>query len=225
MLIDEAKKILAGDVTTISSEVLQEAAKIILSELVKAEEKISELEKKIAIGCIEDLPGEVWKDIEIFKDYQISNCGRLRSHKKGNEWRLLRPFINNDGYVAFQFTGNGKSKKLYMHRLVALAFIPNPENLPMVEHIDNDKTNCHVDNLRWATYSENNYHAYRDGLKKPPRGMKSPKAKLTDDEVRWIRKNYIPRDKKFGTRALARKFNVSSRSIQAILSRKTWTHI
>ena len=136
MLVDEAKKIFVGDVATISPEILQEAAKIILSELCKAEEKIYELEKKL----IGNLPGEIWKDIEGYAGfYQVSNKGRIKSFRNQTE-RIIGGGINVDGYPVVRLgLENKKSVVIVIHRLVAKAFIDNPKNLPVVNHKDGNK--------------------------------------------------------------------------------------
>ena len=101
---------------------------------------------------------------EVFVDipdthYQIGSCGNIRNKNNG---RINVPFDRNrTGYVrAILFDGNGGKKRYFVHRLVAQAFIPNPENKPQVNHIDGDKTNNCVENLEWATRSENMKHAY-----------------------------------------------------------------
>jgi hypothetical protein len=93
-----------------------------------------------------------WKTIENYPKYQISDCGLLMN-SRGN---ILKPGKNCDGYLHVDLYKNGKRKTCKIHRLVAQAFIPNPENKPQVDHIDRDPSNNHVDNLRWATSSENN---------------------------------------------------------------------
>lgn len=101
---------------------------------------------------------------EIFRDipdthYQIGSCGNIRNKYNG---RIKVPFDRNKtGYIrAILFSGNGSKKRYFVHRLVAQAFIPNPENKQYVNHIDGDKTNNCVENLEWVTASENMQHAY-----------------------------------------------------------------
>lgn len=77
--------------------------------------------------------------------------------------KILSPYITNKGYYSIDLHCNGQSSKHLVHRLVASTFIPNPENLPIVMHLDNDRLNCNVSNLKWGTYSENNKQAVRDG--------------------------------------------------------------
>lgn len=105
---------------------------------------------------------EIWKPVPIkmFKDYEISNTGKVR--RNGRERRL---FNNPSGYPAVNLYNHCKHKTIAIHRLVALAFIPTPDNKLDVNHIDGNKTNNNVDNLEWCTRSENLKHAYKIGLK------------------------------------------------------------
>ncbi len=105
---------------------------------------------------------EKWKKIDGFDKYYVSNRGRVKNKKTG---RVLKPCVSSWGYLRHTLSLNGVTSVVRVHRLMALAFIPNPENKPTVNHIDGNKTNNSLDNLEWATYSENNFHAYRIGLK------------------------------------------------------------
>ena len=95
-------------------------------------------------------PVEVWKRIEGCPDYEISSFGRIKSFK-WNRTKIFSPCLGSNGY--YTFTINYKCYRI--HRLIAEMFIPNPENKPFVDHIDRNKTNNRIDNLRWATPKEN----------------------------------------------------------------------
>ena len=97
---------------------------------------------------------EIWKDIAGYEGlYQISNIGMIKSLCNGKE-RILKAGNNGLGYMFVYLCNDGKKKMYYIHRLLAEAFIPNPDNLPTVDHIDRNRTNNTVENLRWATQKE-----------------------------------------------------------------------
>ncbi len=108
---------------------------------------------------------EIWKDIEDYEGiYQISNLGKLKSFK-GSKEMILNPGIKSTGYVATTLCKQS-TKYVRIHRLVANAFIPNPENKPCINHKNGIKHDNRAENLEWCTYSENMLHAYKTGLKK-----------------------------------------------------------
>lgn len=116
---------------------------------------------------------EQWKDIVMEKNgevfdytglYQVSNLGRVRSCGTG---RILKPKINNKGYLFVGLCKSGKAKQFLVHRIVATAFIPNPENLPVVNHRDYNRQNDCVDNLEWCTIAYNTKYSSHKWKGKP----------------------------------------------------------
>nr|DAM22720.1 MAG TPA: homing endonuclease [Caudoviricetes sp.] len=97
---------------------------------------------------------EYWKWIEGYEGlYQVSNLGRIKSYYRST--RILKKLLSTDGYEVVGLWKNKKPKRCSVHRLVAQAFIANSENLPEVNHIDEDKTNNFVENLEWCTHEYN----------------------------------------------------------------------
>lgn len=171
-----------------------------------------------------DITGEIWRDIEGYEGlYQVSNLGRVRSLKATHP-RVLKLKSEKDGYLVASLYKKGV-KYPVVHRLVAKAFIPNPENKCTVNHIDGDKKNNRVENLEWATHKENLEHALETGLRPPIAGTHSHFAKLNEDEVRYIRSHYKKSCKEYGARALARKFNISQESVVRIVKRQTYRNV
>ncbi len=93
--------------------------------------------------------------------YKISPNGEIFSEYSK---RLLKPYVASDGYLRVNLCKDKKVKITMLHRIVAETFIPNPNNLPVVNHIDGNKANANAKNLEWATFSENSYHAFATGL-------------------------------------------------------------
>lgn len=106
---------------------------------------------------------EVWKDVVGYEGlYQVSNLGRVKSLKSN---QLLKPKIAKDGYVQIVLYNNNR-KTLYIHRLVASAFLDNPKDKAEVNHIDNNPSNNRLDNLEWVTHKENMEWSVKQGRKK-----------------------------------------------------------
>jgi hypothetical protein len=159
-------------------------------------------------------------------DYFVTEDGRVISSKFGKT-KELKPAITS-GYYFVNLSINKKHYSFYIHRVVAEVYHPNPNNLPQVEHLDNNKLNNHFSNLEWVTHQENMNRAKNDKLFNNVGkniGEKHGMSKLTEKDVLWIRENYIPRDKEFGGIPLGKKFNISSAVISDIISNKIWKHI
>lgn len=102
--------------------------------------------------------------------YQISNLGNIKtSRRQGSKGGLLTPSKGKNGYYVVNLVKNGKSKFFLCHRIIAEAFIPNPNNYPYINHIDGNKQNNNISNLEWCTCQHNVREAYRIGLS--PKGL------------------------------------------------------
>lgn len=161
---------------------------------------------------------EKWKVIEGFSKYLISNTGRVKNIV---ELRDLK-FYNCKGYSKIELINdNNKDKKVFVHRLVALNFIPNPSNKPQVNHIDGDKNNNNIENLEWCTASENIKHAFKEGLSL--KGEDLHNSKMTEEKVILLREMYDSGE--FLLKELAEEFNISISVAWNIAKRNTWKHI
>lgn len=174
---------------------------------------------------------ERWKPVKGFEElYEVSDVGRVMALKKTiNKGKCHRTWeehfinfaIDGSGYFRTSLAKDGVNKTVKVHRLVAEAFIPNPSNLPEVNHIDGNKQNNCVENLEWCTRSENLKHAVKIGLKRLD-GEFNPSHKLTTEQVEFIRKIYVPRHPEFGTVALGKRFNVHRKTITRIVNNQNW---
>lgn len=135
----------------------------------------------------------------------------------------LTPRPTKKGYLRIYARNNITNKRddLYIHKLVGENFIPNPNNLPEINHKHGDKNDNRKTELEWCTRKENIQHAIDTGLHKQ-KGEDNWMAKLTREEVREIREQYIPRDREFGGRALAERYGVRPSAITGIVRGKTW---
>lgn len=176
---------------------------------------------------------EIWKPIGTSQHYEVSNMGRVRSldgvimRKDGKSYtctgKILKPYKVDD-YLLITLGRDYKGHFL-VHRLVAEAFIANPENKPQVNHKDGNTINNCVDNLEWNTRIENMQHALRTGLWHPElrRGEKHPLHKLSEQEVRDIKK--LIQTKQYTQHTIAQMYNVSDAIISEIKTNRKWSHI
>ena len=187
---------------------------------------------------------EIWKSINGYEGYyEISNLGNVcsldrfvqakRCSKYFLKGKRLKASPGKIGYPVVQLFKNGKSERIYVHRLVAEHFIPKVEGKEIVNHIDGNKANNHYRNLEWVTHSENHMHAFLTGLFVPGssnkngkvQGENNYKAKLKESDVIFILENARKNGGDMTTVELAKNFNVSRTAISAILNRRNWKHI
>jgi hypothetical protein len=143
-------------------------------------------------------------------DYVITKDGKI-FNKINNH--LLKPYINNKGYQRVVIGG----KKYFVHRLVAELYVPNPENKMQVNHIDGNKQNNHYSNLEWVTNQENRNHALKNNLHFT--GSRCSWSKLNEEKVIYIRNSNLSYNE------LAKKFNVSERTIKDVKNYKSWKQL
>lgn len=136
--------------------------------------------------------------------------------------RLISQRLDRYGYPRVNLYEGTKLYTVTVHRLVAKAFVPNPNNLPEVNHIDGDKTNNNADNLEWVTSSQNQKHAFKLGLQVGNKGERNGMAKYTESDVRLVcemladgKRNKEIRDETGFSRSFIEKIKYG----------ETWTHI
>jgi len=169
---------------------------------------------------------EIFKDIEGYESYyQISNLGRVKSLKRTKKSksgviytvkeRILKQSLKvtvcgNYKYPIVNLSKNGKAKHHSVHRLIACAFIPNPENKPHVNHIDSNTQNNSIENLEWCTHKENMWHGARSTN---DHNMTIERAK----EIRNYYKNGL-----VSIKQIAAKENMTYRSVYLLVNKETW---
>lgn len=154
--------------------------------------------------------------------YQISNRGNVRSVSRlVNNRRLvgiiLKPHKHSQGYFQATLSKNGKFKRFFNHRLVAIHFIPNPNNKRCVNHKDGNKKNNYVKNLEWCNYSENMQHAFKNNLSIPHNSV------LNEKQTKEIYR--LATQTKRTSKSIAEEFGVNRETISHIKRNKTWNHL
>lgn len=175
---------------------------------------------------------EIWKDIPGYKNFQVSNRGRVFSKKRvvrsGNGERevgnkILNPTLDRYGYPEVCLRERGCPHRGLIHRLVAETFIANPDEKPEVNHKDGDKQNNFVDNLEWVTAQENTRHAHELGLINLIKGETHHWSKLSADQVVEIRRRY--KQGGITQKELGKEFGVHKECIGDIVRGRNWKHL
>lgn len=174
---------------------------------------------------------EVWKDVIGYEGlYQVSNLGRVKSlarrcktwnGERGVPEKILIGGLDTDGYKQVTLCNEGHKTTWKVHRLVCLAFLPNPENKPSINHKNAIKTDNKLENLEWSTVKENTIHAHENGLCNPRRGEDHGKSYLTKQQVIDIKYNLSH----LSNQEVGKLFNMNWKTVWCIRKGRTWKHI
>ena len=173
---------------------------------------------------------EVWKDVIGYEGiYEVNNLGIIRSverldnsgHKRKS--KILGLVADRDGYIKVHLCLQGKARYHFVHRIVATAFIDNPERLPQINHKDENKANNKVENLEWCTAKYNiNYGKRNILVSESLYGEKAHSSKITQKDVDKIRKQYESRSKENNMKKLAKQYGISESQVWRIINNKRW---
>ncbi|ELM4096003.1 HNH endonuclease [Salmonella enterica] len=164
---------------------------------------------------------------EFLENYTIYEDGKIQRTNSDNNMcapsyvgRFLTPETTKKGYQRVTLCRHGKTKRFQLHRLVALVHLPNPDNLPVVNHKDGNPQNNHVSNLEWCTYSHNLQHAYDVLHRDKQYGESRTWSKFTDEQIRYLRSLPIE-----SMKDLADEWDCSYRHLRDIHKGKYWNHV
>jgi hypothetical protein len=160
---------------------------------------------------------EYWNQISGHEWYMASDKGTAKSVKFGKK-TILTPQLCRDGYFRVTLRVKNAPKRFLIHRLVAMAFIPNPDNKPCINHKNGIKTDNRVENLEWCTYSENLKHAFANNLA-CAKGERNSQHKLTELEVTEIKGSSET------LKVLSKIYQVSEATISRVKTGKNWKHV
>lgn len=161
---------------------------------------------------------EVFRVIERFPKYSVSNFGNVMSFAKFKDGKLLHRQKESIGYLSVKLFEDNRWKTILIHRLVAETFIPNPENKKTVNHINGIKTDNRLENLEWCTFSENSIHAVKNNLVKRVYGEDCHNSKFKKDDIDKI--FYL--SKSLSARKISKIYGVCNTTISDILKQKSY---
>jgi hypothetical protein len=179
-----------------------------------------------------NMPGEIWKEVAGYEGlYEVSDLGRVRSTKRvlidkigrARRYRskILSGGVSDKGYWAIMLCKDAEQKMTLVARLVATAFIPNPDGKAEVNHKDGNKNDNSVSNLEWMTHQENSLH--RNAVLGKNVGEAVHNSTMTNTQVIEIRK--MRAETNLSCRAIGERFGVNGHAVYAAVMRRSWKHI
>lgn len=175
------------------------------------------------IGCkLEPLPNELWKAVSGTTGYYVSNMGRLlcRNWKNHGVDAFMKPAATQ-GYMRTMLKYGNKLKTIKVHRIVAQAWIPNPDNLATVDHLNFDPADNRAENLIWATHGGNARRSAAAGRFASVKGSKNPFSKLNEETVKEIRAKFYGG---MTRKQLGEEYGVAASTIKDAILRR-WKHV
>jgi hypothetical protein len=172
---------------------------------------------------------EEWKDVVGYEGiYQVSSLGRVMRVAGGHgatPGRIMKPMRDGNGYLQVSLYRDRKRARLYVHRMVAIAFLGQQPPGCEVNHKNGDRDDPRAENLEWVTRSENHRHAYRVLGREaaPSKGEAHGRSKLTRDDVKRIRMLYATGE--YLQAELGEMFGVTGATIGQVVRRETWKHV
>jgi len=173
---------------------------------------------------LNDLDNEIWKDITGYEGlYQVSNYGRVKkidsSYRNINKKRILSQTLSKTEYY-YVYLRNTSLKRRSVHRLLAIHFIPNPNNYPEINHINGIRNDNRIENLEWCNHQQNILHARR--VLKKGVGVNHYRAKFNTEQIKDIKEKHTYYSKSIAD--LAKEYSVTSSTIKRIIDNKSYVY-
>lgn len=174
---------------------------------------------------------EIWKKVEGYENiYEVSNHGNIQSidhfvvgkKSRTQKGRVLSVSISTKGYHQVSLSLLGRRFHTGVHRLVAKAFLANPDNKEQVNHKDGNKSNNHVSNLEWATNQENIIHAYKNNLVKLNYGEKHHQCRFTNNQIKELKRKLA---NGVSGSSISKEYKISQAAVSQIKKGKTYKNI